>query len=166
MKKKIELLAVLLLLAFCVRAQSYSYPDTIAMDLIQSPDGDAAANGVLDESQKTILVIFNPKCGHCLSFMDSTLAHYDELENVQFLFVYGDLPILGTIFEQVYDSKNMAAYDRLHFGKSDNDFFDLYMITYMPGVYVYEDGGQRFSHSILLKDQPYAYFLESINQEQ
>ncbi len=163
-KKKIKLLSIFLLLAFVSQGQSFSYPDSIALDLIQLPTGEEFTEDILDDSTQTVLVIFNPKCGHCIDFIDSTLAYYDELPDHQFLFVFGNLDAITMQFVGMFNNKNLAAYDRFHFGKSTNDFFDDYMISYMPSVYLYNDGGEKFVIPIHLKDHPYSYFLDQLKK--
>ncbi len=164
--KKFNISVFLLLLGLSLGAQSFELPDKLDLEGVESVKGGAISDVVPDED-RVVLVLFNPGCGHCLDFIDSTLSVYDSFENITFVFVYGNNPELDRIFGKVADRYNLVAYDKLKFATSKKEeYFDQFRIKSLPSVFLYDKKKKhKFIKPIPLVEGDYQAFLNQLEAE-
>ncbi len=164
MKKfKLMLTALILLMGGYVQSQTYEYPDRLQLEGVQGLHTDDLEEAIPRDS-RVVLVLFNPGCGHCIDFIDSSIAAYDDFDDLTFLYIYGDNADLDVTFDRIYDVKNLAAYPNFIFAKSVYDYyFDQYRLKSLPTVFLY-DKGKKHKHikPIPLVEGDYRAFIKEI----
>ena len=104
------------------------------------PDSTVFTKDSLQKDKATILMFFNPDCGHCLVFLKDLLKNYNLLENVQIVM---GAPSEHKVLNKFYEDYKIADYPGLTLCRDQNYFlvthFDL---REYPGVYVFNKAGR------------------------
>ncbi len=166
MNLKTNLLTVLVVLCTATTmAQQFQLPQQLDLADVAAKH-DASITEVMQSDDEVVLVLFNPICGHCIDFLDSTRMHHDDFEGVQFVFVYGENPDLDANFDVLYQNMNLAAYDRFTFGTAAPSYFDQYRITALPSIYHYaEDSTHQYIQPIELIEHNYQAFIQNLEEK-
>ncbi len=162
-KTKILITALCLLIGACAGAQTFEYPTQLQLEGVVGLYTEDLEDAIPRDT-RVVLVLFNPGCGHCIDFIDSTIAAYDDFEDLTFVYIYGDNEELDKTFARIYDVKNLAAYPKFVFAKSPNeDYFDQYRLKSLPTVFLY-DSGKKHKHikPIALVEGDYGAFIKEI----
>ncbi len=165
MKELLNILA-LLLLSTIGYAQSYERPAELDLQGVQGiyPDDFGA---IMTPDDQVLLVLFNPSCGHCTDFLDSTIAHYDDFgDDFKFVFVYGDNEELDLVFKEMYHQRNLAAYPYIMFGHAPEEYFGQYRLESLPSLFWYDSQKEhRYIKEIKPKEGNYTAFLNEIKSK-
>ncbi len=148
--------------AFC---QSFELPKTLTLKSVEGISHSTISKEI-SKKDRVILVLFNPLCGHCITFLDSTRQHHDEFVNTKFIFIYGKNDELKGYFDALYTNMNLAAYDKFIFAHAPQTYFDQYRIRSLPSIYLYDQGKKhKFIKSIPLKEEDYSDFIQKTAPE-
>lgn len=158
--------AVLLVLLLCVGLSTAAQEDApdylrnptlppfilLGVDSIQFTKADVG-------NKKTLIMLFNPDCGHCRALTDSIIGNIDKLKEIQIVMTSFDpLPSLRTF----YDDFKLKNYQNIKLGRDIRYFFTpYYEATAVPFLALYNEKGKfitKFDSGV-----PVSNLLEAYN---
>jgi len=163
MKKLLFILVSILAVSFA-QAQGYdSIPPYLKAKVIpsfniQQTDSTWFRTQDLPEKQPTVIIYFNPDCGHCQETAKKISEKMTDLQNVTFIWATYLSP-METIetFKKDYKLEN---YPNVHFGKDPQYFIpSFFRVEYTPFVALYNAKGK------LVKAWPMDFTVDDLKKE-
>jgi thiol-disulfide isomerase/thioredoxin len=126
--KKINILIGLLFLAVASFAQYDTTPPYLKTKVIPNfillnTDSIAFTQNVLAENKSTIIMLFNPECGHCQEQLELLLTLPEVTKTTNLILATTEPLKKIKIF---YDKYQLQKYPWIHIGKDPKYFFGVY----------------------------------------
>ncbi len=164
--KSLTFLTLILLSSLVSNAQDFELPQALDIKGMIDLEGEKISDQIKN-SDSVILVLYNPSCGHCHDFIDSTTRMYNKFGNIKFLFIYGDNPEIDVLFTHLSDTYNLLSYKKFLFTKQNSEYFEQFRLTYLPSAYLYNQGRKhKFVKKLDTKSGVYQNFLKDLNLQE
>jgi thiol-disulfide isomerase/thioredoxin len=140
---------ILSITLFCCSMAAFSQYDTTppylrtkllpAFNLL-SLDSAVFTQSVLKENTRTVIMLFNPECGHCQEQLETLLSIPDFVKNVQLVLSSTETLAKLKLF---YDKNHLEKYSGVRIGKDYKYFFGgFYQPKTIPVLAFYNAGKQ------------------------